>query len=82
MVWNCLHVRPAPDNSAVADVAVISVVASGTVGILGAASGFYGQRVTLHNEREQRQEGRRDDLRAVLDEAAEGAIAFFRPFYW
>jgi hypothetical protein len=54
----------------VADVAVISVISSGVVGVLGAVGGFYAQRVTLANERAKRLEARRDDLRGVLDDAA------------
>jgi hypothetical protein len=64
-----------------ADVAVISVISSAVVGILGAASGLYGQRMTLGSEREKRLEARRDDLRSCLDDAAATAIAFLRPFF-
>lgn len=62
-----------------ADVALISVISSGAVGVLGGMSGFYGQRVTLHNARAQRMEARRDDLRAVLTEAADAAMRWTRP---
>lgn len=57
-----------------ADVAVISVVSSGVVGLLGAASGIYAQRVTLRNERAKRLESRREHLRTVLSEAATVAM--------
>ena len=62
----------------VADVAVISVVSSGVVGVLGAATAMYGQRMTSVTEREKRLEARRDDLRSVIDGAAEAAMAFVR----
>jgi len=57
-----------------ADVAALSVVSSGIVGVLGAVAGFYGQRVALSNEEAKRKETRRDDLRDVLDEAAKVAL--------
>jgi hypothetical protein len=57
-----------------ADVAVISVIASGAVGVLGAAGGFYAQRVTLRNEDAKRVEARRDHLRNVLSQAAATAM--------
>ena len=63
-----------------ADVAIISVISSGVVGVLGTASAVYGQCNTLQNEREKRIEARRDDLRGVLDEAATFAMGFLRPF--
>jgi hypothetical protein len=63
----------------VADVAVISVISTGVVGVLGAATAMYGQRTTFATERERRREARRDDLRAVLDGAAAEANAFRRP---
>jgi hypothetical protein len=63
----------------VADVAVISVISTGVVGILGAATAMYGQRTTFATEREKRREARRDDLRGVLDGAAADAIAYQRP---
>jgi len=63
----------------VADVAVISVVSTGVVGVLGAATAMYGQRTTFASEQEKRREARRDDLRGVLDGAAAEAIAYQRP---
>jgi hypothetical protein len=60
----------------VADVAAISVISSATVGVLGVLGTIYGQRVTLRNEDAKRQEARRDDLRAVLDDAAKAAVSF------
>ncbi|MFZ0087902.1 MAG: hypothetical protein WAL63_00240 [Solirubrobacteraceae bacterium] len=56
-----------------ADVALISVITSGTVGVLGAVSGFYAQRVALHTEKSRRLEARREDLRSILSEA--GGVA-------
>lgn len=56
------------------DVAVLSVVSSGVVGALGGATAFYGQRVTLRNETSKRLEARRDDLRAILSDAAAVAM--------
>jgi hypothetical protein len=53
-----------------ADIAVISVVSSGIVGVLGAAGGVYAQRVTLRVDERKRLEERRSDLRTVLDQAA------------
>jgi len=61
------------------DVAVVSVVSSGLVGLLGAFGGFYAQRVTLANERCKRLEERRADLRAALAAAATAAMTANRP---
>jgi hypothetical protein len=64
----------------VADVAVISVISSGVVGVLGAATGLYGQSLTFVTERDKRREARRDDLRSVLDQAAEAVTMFQKAF--
>jgi hypothetical protein len=53
-----------------ADPAVVSVVATGTVGVLGAAFGALNPWFTRKSQVEERLEGRRNDFRAVLDEAA------------
>jgi hypothetical protein len=63
----------------VADVAVLSVISTGVVGVLGAATALYGQRASFVTEREKRREARREDLRGVLDGAAAEANAFRRP---
>jgi hypothetical protein len=57
-----------------ADVAALSVVSSGVVGILGALAGFYGQHVALSNEEARRRDARQHDLRDVLDDAATIAL--------
>jgi hypothetical protein len=59
---------------AMADVALLSVVSSGVVGVLGGATGIYGQRVSLRNETSKRLEARRDDLRTILSDAAAVAM--------
>ena len=65
---------PKVDNQRVADVALISVIASGTVGVLGAAGAFYAQRVSLTIDRHRRHEARLEDLRSILDHAAQAAM--------
>lgn len=54
-----------------ADAAIVSVIASGTVGVFGAALGALGPWFSRKNERDKRAEERRNDLRIVLDEAAQ-----------
>jgi hypothetical protein len=67
------------DNPHVADIAVVSVITSGTVGVLGAAGAVYAQRVTLKVEDRKRQAAWRDDVRHVLDDAAQTAMSFDLP---
>jgi hypothetical protein len=64
----------------VADPAILSVVFTGTVGVLGAATATTGHFVTLRNEERKRREARREDLRAVLDDAVKLAMEFERSF--
>jgi hypothetical protein len=57
-----------------ADPAVLSVIFTGTVGVMGAATAATGNWLTARNEERKRQEARREDLRDVLDEAAKSAM--------
>jgi hypothetical protein len=50
-----------------ADTAMVSVIASGTVGALGALTPWFGRK----NEQDKRAEERRNDFRVVLDEASQ-----------
>jgi hypothetical protein len=73
-------VRITQDAQGVADPAALSVVFTGTVGILGAATAATGHFVTLRNEDRKRQEGRREDLRVALDDAARLAMEIDQAF--
>lgn len=66
-------------HRSVADVALISVITSGTVGVLGAAGAIYGQRVSIRLDKSKRQDAWRDDIRSVLDDAAKCAMVFNLP---
>jgi hypothetical protein len=61
-------------RDALADPAVLSVIFTGTVGVLGAATAAAGHLVTLRNEDHKRREARREDVRSVLDDAAAIAL--------
>jgi uncharacterized membrane protein len=61
------------------DSTTLSVIFTGTVGILGAGVAGLSQFVTVRNEDRNRVEARRDDLRGVCDEAAKAAIRLRGP---
>lgn len=59
------------DTDRIADVALISVIATGTVGVLGSAGAVYAQQVSLKINERQRRDSWHEDLRGVLDDASQ-----------